>query len=257
MEDDTLVKKAYLENVASNSDWCQTIQILNSSQDLHSGNIEEAQFAMVAKKRLRENFIKYWRNRIDDRTREKKLHIYSEVKQEYKMEEYLDLPKFRDRQRISKFITSNHCLEIEKGRHNNKTRAERLCRACDLGIIEDEEHFLLNCTAYDSIRPPCLTNPPTGTDDNRVGQFFQTNSPPDITNYLKRSFAARDKLVNFHVTQMSLCGMRMTIGRGADKKTTKLSTKLQATALDNHKIKISRRNNRLNPYSQPNLNTGQ
>ena len=249
MEDDTLVKKAYLENVASNSDWCQTIQVLNCSQNLHNGHIEDAKFAYEAKRRLRENFSKYWRNRIDDRSKEKKLHTYSQVKQEYKVEEYLNLPKFRDRQRITKFLTSNHCLEIEKGRHTEKLKEERICKACDLGEIEDEEHFLLKCTAYNSIRQTCMDQPIAS--DLTVGQFFQTYSPSDISQYLKTALDTRDKLVNFHVTQVSMCGMRMTIRRGTDQETAKVSTKLQSSIIEDQKLRISRKKTRNHPYSRP------
>ena len=41
----------------------------------------------------------------------------------------------------------------------------------------------------------------------------------------------RDKLVNFRVTKVSLCGMRMTISRGTDKQAPRPSTKLQAEIL--------------------------
>ena len=248
MEDHTLVKKAYLDNVSSNSDWCQTIQILNCSQDLHNGHIEDAKFAYEARKRIRENFIKYWRERIDDRTREKKLHTYSQVKQDFKVDEYLTLPKFRDRQRITKFLTSNHCLQIEKGRHNHSEslREDRICKACDLGVTEDEDHFLLRCTGYESIRQALVEQPIE--QDYTVGQFFQTYSPSDITNYLKTALTTRDKLVNFHVTHVSLCGMRMTIGRGSDKQTAKVSTRLQSTITDNQKLRISRKGTRHSPY---------
>ena len=248
MEDHTLVKKAYLDNVSSNSDWCQTIQILNCSQDLHNGHIEDAKFAYEARKRIRENFIKYWRERIDDRTREKKLHTYSQVKQDFKVDEYLTLPKFRDRQRITKFLTSNHCLQIEKGRHNHSESLgeDRICKACDLGVTEDEDHFLLRCTGYESIRQALVEQPIE--QDYTVGQFFQTYSPSDITNYLKTALTTRDKLVNFHVTHVSLCGMRMTIGRGSDKQTAKVSTRLQSTITDNQKLRISRKGTRHSPY---------
>ena len=251
MEDDTLIKIAYLENVASNSDWCKTIQVLNCSQDLHNGHIEDSKFAPEAKKRLRENFSKYWRDRIDDRSKEKKLQIYSQVKQEFKVEEYLNLPRFRDRQRITKFLTSNHCLEIEKGRHTKpkKLREDRLCKACDQGEIEDEEHFLLRCTAYSTIRETSLDQPIAS--DQTVKQFFQTYSPSDITQYLKTALDTRDKLVNFHVTQVSLCGMRMTIGRGSDKETAKVSTKLQSIIMEDKKLRISRKKTRTHPYTRP------
>jgi hypothetical protein len=53
---------------------------------------------------------------------------------------------------IRKFITSNHCLEVEKGRHENKQtgrwsrvkREERLCRSCQ--VLGDERHLLFQCT---------------------------------------------------------------------------------------------------------------
>ena len=63
----------YMENVTDNSDWCKTVQILNCSQDLHSGNITDTQFPGFAKKRLRNNFARYWRERINDQSREKKV----------------------------------------------------------------------------------------------------------------------------------------------------------------------------------------
>ena len=98
MEDDTLIKKAYMENVATNSDWCKTIQILNSSQNLHSQEIADEDFSKVAKQRIRNNFTNYWKARISDQTREKKLHIYAQVKQELQIEQYMNLSNFRDRQ---------------------------------------------------------------------------------------------------------------------------------------------------------------
>ena len=37
------------------------------------------------------------------------------------------------------------------------SKRERLCTVCNSGEIEDEEHFLLNCNAYTSIRHVFLT----------------------------------------------------------------------------------------------------
>ena len=50
---------------------------------------------------------------------------------------------------ISRVRCSNHPLAIEKGRHKNpKTpREERICIFCN-DHVEDEDHFLLKCTAY-------------------------------------------------------------------------------------------------------------
>lgn len=246
MDDSTWVKKAYMENVSNNSNWCKTIQILNSSQNLHATDISNTQFPMVAKQRIRHNFTSFWRNRIDDRTKEKKLGVYSQVKKEYRIDDYLQLPHFRDRQRLTKFITSNHHLEIEKGRHNNKPREERICRACNRDAVEDEHHLLVDCPAYTNTRLENLQPLPAGSTG--IEQVFSTNSPHNISQYLKSAFTLRDKLVNFHITKLSLCGMKMTITRGTDTDCDKLSTKLQATMLDGNKIRISRKGRRFSPY---------
>ena len=246
MDDNTLIKKAYMENVTSNSEWCQTIQILNCSQNLHCDDIPVAQFPSVAKKNLRANFVKYWQHRLSDYS---KLKTYSLLKQEYIINRYLELPNFRDRQRITKFITSNHCLEIEKGRHNDKPREERLCKACERGAIEDEHHFLLACPAYQEVRINHLKHQPQDGDrDKQLQETVLSNTPSDLTTYLKAAFDLRDKLINFHVTKMSLCGMRFTISRGANTRQKKPITKLQVETSGTHKIKISRKHKRYAPY---------
>jgi hypothetical protein len=252
MDDNTLVKKAYMENVTTNSDWCKTIQILNSSQNLHNEEIPDLKFPTVARHRLRENFSQYWKTRIEDRNREKKLHVYAQVKQHLQIDPYMDLPSFRDRQRITKFITSNHCLEVEKGRHENKPRDQRVCRACTLNHIEDEEHFLLHCDAYNDLRQAHFTTQSQNGDQEQHQQPIQQllasyeHEPQVISQFLKNAFDLRDKLVNFHVTQLSMCGMKMTITRGQGDYTDKPVTKLQTTILQDHKLKISRKGKRSN-----------
>ena len=176
MDDNTLVKKAYLENVNSNSNWCKTIQILNSSQNLHTRDISEAEFPRISRRRIRDNFIEYWKNCVTDPTRQSKLSaVYSKVKQDFQIDQYLELPSF----------------------HNN--------------------------------------------------------SPTDISAFLRSAFHLRDQLVNYHVSKLSLCGMKMVISRGTGtgERRGKLSTKLQATSLGNGKIRISRKCHRPSPYSHP------
>jgi len=56
---------------------------------------------------------------------------------------------------LSRFRCSNHCLEIETGRRTKPLKTpicERLCKQCSLGAVEDEDHFLLVCPAYEHIR---------------------------------------------------------------------------------------------------------
>ena len=43
-------------------------------------------------------------------------------------------------------------LRIETGRYTRESPAERLCKLCDDAAIEDDEHFVLNCSFYHYIR---------------------------------------------------------------------------------------------------------
>ena len=47
---------------------------------------------------------------------------------------------------------SAHDLVIEKGRYIWILRKNRICLACGLGLVENEEHFKLGCVAYKSLR---------------------------------------------------------------------------------------------------------
>jgi hypothetical protein len=52
------------------------------------------------------------------------------------------------RKNLCWFRISAHKLNIEKGRHTNKTLKDRLCTKCDLQEIEDEEQALIRCPLY-------------------------------------------------------------------------------------------------------------
>ena len=43
-------------------------------------------------------------------------------------------------------------LNIETGRFRNQALDERLCTACEFNEIEDESHFLFQCSLYDELR---------------------------------------------------------------------------------------------------------
>ena len=50
------------------------------------------------------------------------------------------------------YRVASHQLAIEKGRHINTARSERLCRNCNLNQIETEYHFLLICPKFSQLR---------------------------------------------------------------------------------------------------------
>ena len=99
---------------------------------------------------------------------------------------------------------SSHSLEIEIGRHKKpKLRIEqRLCSHCNMGEIEDEFHFLLNCPKYLPIRNVLLRKVSSLYDSfdslTSVEKFtFMLNSKdPFVNNWLakvlKYMFCLRD-----------------------------------------------------------------
>lgn len=68
-------------------------------------------------------------------------------------ESYLDIIRFFDQGRtFTKFQISNHKLAIESGRYTNTLSDHRICVLCSLNAIGTEEHMLLRCTLYNSLR---------------------------------------------------------------------------------------------------------
>ena len=84
-----------------------------------------------------------------------KLQTYRKFKLAFKFENYLSTMKNIDmRTHLIKFRTSSHKLLIETGRTNKGyiAVADRKFQVCNAGDIEDEEHFLVECSGYSNLR---------------------------------------------------------------------------------------------------------
>jgi hypothetical protein len=84
----------------------------------------------------------------------------------YGFQAYLSLvDNVQLRKCLSRFRCSNHCLEIETGRRTKPSKTpicERLCKQCSLDAVEDEDHFLLVCPAYEHIHDKFRHHLPIG-----------------------------------------------------------------------------------------------
>ena len=81
-----------------------------------------------------------------------KLELYSMFKFNLETESYLLLDIRREfRVALAKLRVGNHDLEIEKGRHQKKSRRDRICKFCNL-TMEDEYHVVFGCTLYNELR---------------------------------------------------------------------------------------------------------
>ena len=164
--------------------------------NLNNKSYTRNQYTKIVKQNIQQKFNRYWKNRIKNREVEHKLDLYSKIKTKFEVEPYLSLPYFKDRQVISKFRCSNHNLEIEKGRHKKKPRAERLCILCSNNAIETEEHFLLDCPTYNHIRFTSRIHFGLFKKLNMsVANVMTLSDYSDMAKFLKYAFKIRNQII--------------------------------------------------------------
>ncbi len=75
---------------------------------------------------------------------------------QYGYKEYLSrVDNAHLRKSLARFRCANHKLQIDLGRQVKPVKVlvqQRYCKLCNLGAVEDEDHFLLVCLAYQSVR---------------------------------------------------------------------------------------------------------
>ena len=105
---------------------------------------------------VRQSHVNEWSIAINDVSKNPGVKLYSTFKNCIKIEPYLCLSKYKHRRAIAKIRMSSHALEVEIGKYKNVKYADRLCKYCPLKTVENEYHFLLECTFYDKERSEFL-----------------------------------------------------------------------------------------------------
>ena len=108
-------------------------------------------FKTTTKKSVDQKYLRMWEHDFHH-LNQSRLEFYKTIKITFGYEGYLEMTNFEWRKGIAKIRCSSHTLEIEKGRHNNKPRDERLCSVCNLNEVETEDHFLTKCPTYHLLR---------------------------------------------------------------------------------------------------------
>ena len=146
----SLAKKALIENANLRTNWIVTIEKLVRLFGLIE--VPNKKFKEKTKSVIPSYFTIKWKHKLqtEDISR---LKTYKTINDDFTPPKHLGLP-YEFRKVISRIRCSNHPLEIEKGRHKNpKTpREERLCNLCDQYTVEDESHFLLECSTYNHLK---------------------------------------------------------------------------------------------------------
>ena len=135
--------KSLLENIGLAHIWWNQNEVLPNDYDLK-----------IISDRIYDIFKQSWYSNINNSNR---LASYSTYKEDFEFETYLNrINVTRFRIALTQFRISAHNLAIEKGRHENIPKENRLCKYCNMKVIESEYHFLLVCPAYTTIRKQYL-----------------------------------------------------------------------------------------------------
>lgn len=102
------------------------------------------------KKTIKEKYDELVINKISSFDASSKLYLYSKLKSDVNVSDYLNLQNFNSRRILTKLRISDHNLEIELGRYKNIPREQRLCKSCK--ITDDEAHFFFHCQINNNIR---------------------------------------------------------------------------------------------------------
>ena len=83
---------------------------------------------------------------------------------------------------MTRWRLSSIDIRVETGRYSNIPRNERRCELCSTGEIEDENHVIFRCSAYQAIRAKysissftCVKdvlNPKTNEAASQVAKFL-------------------------------------------------------------------------------------
>lgn len=144
-----LAKIALKENIHLHTNWIKTIEKLLSTFNLIECH-ESPKFRGLSKERGKKYFKMHWEQKIRNMD-SSRLKFYQKLKSDLMPAEYLNLP-FHQRKIVAKLRCSGHNLEIEKGRHKNSEIKDRICNMCVDRAVEDEDHFLSKCNAYQKLR---------------------------------------------------------------------------------------------------------
>ena len=98
------------------------------------------------KQNLKNNYEKLFFQKLKSTTENSKIFLYSKIKTNFDIDEFISRTNFENRKNICKMRISDHFLEIERGRYKRLKRENRICQYCNVNEIEDEVHFFFRCT---------------------------------------------------------------------------------------------------------------
>jgi hypothetical protein len=150
-----LLKKSFLENVTlalrQKPSWCLSLQTMLAPFGFVLRNDPQPfETDFVAK--LKTGFIDNFLATLNTTTK-LKFETYNNIRSgNFLIQPYLQGRNRLVRKCLARFRTGSHWLEIQRGRFTRTDRENRLCKKCNLGVIEDEAHMVFVCPMYAKLR---------------------------------------------------------------------------------------------------------
>ena len=202
-ECNTLTKLSF-QNIANNDfEWYKNIKKILQNTGL--GNILMGDTTKPEDEVFKRLVDIFHQNAFGEISKESsKLRTYALLKMEAGEEPYLKAVKnIKDRMSMTKFRLSNHQLMIEKGRHSNIKKEDRICPFCS--AFEDEKHFLLYCSIYSNLRETMLVTAEEKLnqqlmrhEDETMLKYLLGNTEisPTVAKYLRKTMELRNFLID-------------------------------------------------------------
>ena len=152
--------KVHKWSLKRRSSWDFKTQALLLNANINIGDYEYSNIpAKAAISNLKNYFEQrdpFLKNLWNDRNNEvngNKLRTYRQFKYGVVTESYVKMRIPRHHRRLlAQLRTGSLQLHIETGRWSNLNLQDRTCKLCDSESIEDELHFLIQCSHYDDLR---------------------------------------------------------------------------------------------------------
>jgi hypothetical protein len=200
MDDQRLPKKVFTADYnICQSNWSNDIKQIMISLGLSTYFTEKRPVDLkLANEKILSLFNEQWYTSVQNSP---KLRTYKLFKTNFKTEQYivLNLEK-NERSMLAQFRCGILPLRVETGRFIGENVNQRICTFCDQEQIENETHFLVECTKYDNIRQQVfedLLSDPSYINKNKEDRltFLVNENARKTAKYIVKAFMFRRSLI--------------------------------------------------------------
>ena len=207
-----LLKHAFSESLFNNLNWASSISNTfnrnGMSKVFSSVQFRRGNQPLPSTKLYQRLLDQFHQNALSDIKSCSKLKLYSTLKLEIGPEKYLCSPNIKCRQALTRFRLCSHSLNVEKGRHRQIPREDRICPLCKNGV-EDETHFLITCPSYNDLRSKYILFAKVNKlffldDSDKLLILLNEDNQYTISKYIHEANSLRDVMMMYNQPLMTL-----------------------------------------------------